>query len=88
MKGCGRYIPRQPYSDIVYSRIQQRDKVNWWQKKKHYYSSKLMARMHDIKFDLYAITCTCTCVCVQVCQPQKVEREPYTGPVIEIPSSK
>ena len=47
-----------------------------------------MARMHDIKFDLYAITCTCTCVCVQVCQPQKVEREPYTGPVIEIPSSK
>ena len=24
----------------------------------------------------------------QVCQPQKVEREPYTGPVIEIPSSK
>lgn len=27
VRGCGRYIPRQPYSDIVYSRIQQRDKV-------------------------------------------------------------
>ena len=27
VKGCGRYIPRQPYSNIVYSRIQQRDKV-------------------------------------------------------------
>ena len=27
VKGCGRYIPRQPYADIVYSRILQRDKV-------------------------------------------------------------
>ena len=25
---------------------------------------------------------------MQVCQPKKVEREPYTGPVIVIPSSK
>lgn len=47
VQGCGRYIPRQPYSDIVYSRIQQRDKT---------------------------------------CQPKKVEREPYTGPVIQLPS--
>ena len=28
VKGCGRYIPRQPYSDIVYSRIHQRDKAS------------------------------------------------------------
>ena len=27
VRGCGRFIPRQPFSDIVYSRIQQRDKV-------------------------------------------------------------
>lgn len=47
VRGCGRFIPRPPYADIVYSRIQQRDKV---------------------------------------CQPQKVEREPYTGPVIQLPS--
>ena len=25
---------------------------------------------------------------IQVRQPQKVDREPYAGPVIEIPSSK
>ena len=47
VKGSGRYIPRPPFSDLVYSRILQRDKV---------------------------------------CQPQKVEREPYTGPVIQLPS--
>ncbi len=27
VKGCGRFIPRQPYADVVYSRIHQRDKV-------------------------------------------------------------
>jgi len=47
VRGCGRYIPRPPFADAVYSRILQRDKV---------------------------------------CQPQKVEREPYAGPVIQLPS--
>lgn len=46
VRGCGRYIPRAPYSDAVYSRILQRDLV---------------------------------------CVPQAVEREPYSGPVIELP---
>ncbi len=27
VRGCGRFIPRQPYSSVVYDRIQQRDKV-------------------------------------------------------------
>lgn len=48
VRGSGRYIPRQPYSDIVYARTLQRDKV---------------------------------------CQPQKVEREPYTGPVVTLPAT-
>lgn len=47
VRGCGRYIPRAPYSDIVYSRILQRDRV---------------------------------------CVPKAVEREPYSGPVIQLPS--
>lgn len=27
VRGCGRYIPRAPYSEAVYSRILQRDRV-------------------------------------------------------------
>ena len=47
MRGSGRFIPRAPYAEVVYSRCLQRD---------------------------------------QVCQPQPVEREPYTGPVFKVPS--
>jgi dihydropyrimidinase len=46
VRGSGRYIPRKPYSEVVYSRILQRDKV--W-------------------------------------VPGAVEREPYSGPVIQLP---
>ncbi len=28
VRGCGRFIPRKPFSDLVYSRILQRDKVS------------------------------------------------------------
>lgn len=45
VKGSGKFVPRQPWTDFVYSRVYQRDKVD---------------------------------------QPQKVEREPYTGPVIDL----
>jgi dihydropyrimidinase len=45
-RGSGRFIPRKPWCDHVYSRVFQRDKVD---------------------------------------QPQKVEREPYTGPIIQLP---
>ncbi|XP_019864016.1 PREDICTED: dihydropyrimidinase-like [Amphimedon queenslandica] len=45
VKGSGKFIPRKPWTDFVYSRVHQRDKVD---------------------------------------QPQKVEREPYTGPVIDL----
>lgn len=46
VRGSGRYIPRKPFSEIVYSRVLQRDKV--W-------------------------------------VPKAVEREPYSGPVIQLP---
>lgn len=46
VRGCGRYIARAPYSEPVYSRILQRDRV--W-------------------------------------VPRAVEREPYSGPVIQLP---
>jgi dihydropyrimidinase len=45
-QGHGQFVPRQPYSEYVYSRIRQREKFY---------------------------------------KPQKVEREPYTGPVIKLP---
>lgn len=43
--GCGQYIPHKPFSDAVYSRILQRDKM--W-------------------------------------VPEAVQREPYSGPVIQL----
>ena len=46
VRGCGRYIPRAPYAELVYSRTLQRDRV---------------------------------------CVPQAVDREPYSGPVIQLP---
>ena len=46
VRGSGRYIPRALYSEPVYSRILQRDRV---------------------------------------CVPTAVEREPYSGPVIQLP---
>ena len=82
VKGSGRFIPRQPWSDFVYSRVFQRDKVTLLP---HQCSPGHNAGLSRsvCRILIWAKLTIWSC-CAQVCQPKKVERDPYTGPVLQL----